>query len=736
MPCDGAWNRARRGHIEPLDRQKAANNRLDIIMKQLSIAVGLFGIAALVQPVLEHNYAAAILGVVTLLCAVTTYRSAAISSFLKIFVGIFSTETIIFGLAVVVGRTGFWPASFALERPPEYLPLAVAIFSILVYAVAQSRTVGQIMRIADRYFDAADSGTARIWPFRPFTALERRIAVAMVVFLVVLNQAEVAINVRLNFFNRDWFDAIQHRDAHTFWQQLLFVFMPWAFIYVAMLVVEYFTQYMLVIRWRRWLTDHFVSRWLNSHNHYRISLVAGQTDNPDQRISEDVFRFINGGTDGSIQAFGLYDFSIILISTITTLVSFSIVLWTLSESFTLPGTNIVLPGFLFWVALIYAAAGTLIIHLIGRPLIRLYFRRQHMEADFRFSLARLREYTEQVALLGGEGAEQNILGSRFGALVANYLDVIFRGMRVQAFRQTFNQVSPIIPFIFTAPFYFLGKIELGVMTQTAQAFGQVANSLTFFVNYYNFLAQFKSVVDRLNTFDAAIDRAQALVDAGPARIAAGSDIVLDDLELALPDGRRIVDARHFDFAGGESVVVSGPSGSGKSTLLRAISGLWPYGEGRIKRPERADIMVIPPKPYIPIDTLRAAVTYPAVPGTYRDDDIRAALVDAHLGALAGELDHEEVWSQRLSSGEQQRLALARALLRRPDWLLLDESTSAVEERLEAELYAMLAKRLPKTTIVSLGHRSTLVPLHRRHLEMSPQGDRFALREIAKADAAE
>jgi len=311
-------------------------------------------------------------------------------------------------------------------------------------------------------------------------------------------------------------------------------------------------------------------------------------------------------------------------------------------------------------------------------------------------------------------------------------------MRVRAFRGAFDQLSPIIPFVFTAPFYFLGKIELGVMTQTAQAFGRVADSLTFFVTFYLYLANFKSVVDRLNSFDAAIDQAQALADAGPARVTGttGGDIVLDGVALALPDGRRIFDSKHLDLGAGESVLLSGPSGSGKSTLFRAISGLWPYGAGRIARPDRADVMVIPPKPYIPIATLRSAVTYPAVSGTYGDEDIRAALTDAHLGALTGELDHEEVWSQRLSSGEQQRLALARALLRRPDWLLLDESTSAVEEKLEAELYAMLAKRLPKTTIISIGHRSTLAQLHRRHLEMTPEGDHFTLRDTAKADAAE
>jgi putative ATP-binding cassette transporter len=708
-------------------------------MKLLSVAVALFGLAALVQPALQLNFPGTLLGVVALISAATTFRSTGLSSFLKIFIGIFSIETVVFGLAVLTARSGHWPSYFAQELPPESLPLTVAIFSILVFAVAHIPTVGQITRIADRYFNAGETARARIWPFPAYAALERRIAVAMVVFLVVINQAEVAIIVRLNFFNRAWFDAIESRNETVFWEQLLLVFTPYAFLYVAMTVIEFFVQSMLVIRWRTWLTDNFVSRWLAGHNHYRISLVAGQTDNPDQRISEDIFRFINGGSDGSNSAYGLYDFSILLISTVTTLVSFSIVLWTLSESFTLPGTNIVLPGFLFWVALIYAAAGTLITHLIGRPLISLYFQRQHMEADFRFSLARLREYTEQVALLGGEEAEKSILDGRFAALVSNFIAVIFRRMRVTAFTQTFGQLSPIIPFIFTAPFYFARKIELGTMTQTAGAFAQVSGSLTFFVNYYTYLAGFKSVVDRLNSFDAAIDQAQALIDAGPARVAApagAAAIDLDDLDLVLPDGRHVVETSHLELAGGESVVVSGPSGSGKSTLFRAISGIWPYGRGRISKPEGAHIMVVPPKPYIPIGTLRAAVAYPAVPGTYSDDDIRGALADALLGDLIGELDHEDVWSQRLSSGELQRLGVARALLMRPDWLLLDESTSAVEEKLETELYAVLALRLPNTTIVSIGHRSTLVGLHRRHLEMTPQGDHFTLRDAVKGEAAE
>jgi vitamin B12/bleomycin/antimicrobial peptide transport system ATP-binding/permease protein len=706
-------------------------------MKPLSVAVALFGLVALVQPIKQGNPADALLGVTALICAVTTFRSAGISSFLKIFIGIFSTETIIFGFAVIAARTGVWPASLVHEPPPESLPLTVAIFSILVHVVAHFGTVKQIMRIADRYFNASEPGQTRLWPFRAFTAMERRIAVAMVIFLVLINQAQVAIIVRLNFFNRAWFDAIQDRDAVTFWEQLFLVFTPYAFIYVAMTVIEFFVQSMLVIRWRTWLTDHFVSRWLTRHNHYRISLVAGQTDNPDQRISEDIFRFINGGSDGSNTSYGLYDFSILLISTTTSLVSFSIVLWTLSESLTLPGTNIVVPGFLFWIVLIYAGAGTLITHFIGRPLISLYFQRQHMEADFRFSLARLREYTEQVALSNGENAEKGVLMGRFANLINNFLEVIFRRMKVTAFTSAFGQISPIIPIIFTAPSYFSGRIALGTMTQTAQAFGQVSAALTVFVTYYNYLAGFKSVVDRLTSFDAAIE--EALVSRGPTRVAETADTAalrLGDVDLRLPDGSHVVEIKHLELIGGQSVAVSGPSGAGKSTLFRAISGIWPYGTGHISVPKDVHVMVVPAKPYIPIGTLRSAVTYPAVAGTYRDEDIRSALVDARLAGLVEELDREEVWSQRLSTGEQQRLAVARALLMRPDWLLLDESTSAVEEKLEAELYTVLAQRLPAVTIVSIGHRSTLTKLHQRHLEMTPEGDHFTLRDIAKADTAE
>jgi len=702
-------------------------------MKPLSLGLVLVGLLALVQSAVQTDLSGTFFGGVVLLCAFATFRSAAISSFLKIFVAFFSTETIVFGPAWLAYRAGFWPTEYAQYAPPTSLPLAVAIFSILIYAVARSGTVAQIMRIADRYFNTVETGRVSVFSFRSYRTPERHIAVTMIVFIVLLSQFQVGVTLRLNFFNRDFFNAIQNHDAATFWHQLVFVFVPWAAAYVAIKVVEFLTQSILVIRWRRWLTDFFVSRWLADHNHYRISLVAGDTDNPDQRIADDIFRFINGGSDGSVTAYGIYDFSILLISTLSSLVSFAIVLWDLSRSFALPGTDIAVPGFLFWVALIYALVGTLIAHLIGRPLMRLYFERQQVEANFRFSLARLREYTEQIALLGGEDAERHMMRRSFGALVANFLALVYRRLRVTAFTETFGQISPIIPLVLTAPFYFVGKIELGAMTQTAGAFVLVANAMTFFVNYYTYLAGFRSVVERLNSFDEAIDKAESLKNAGPQQVAVAggaAEIALEDVDLLLPNGRRIVEAKHLVLAGGENVALSGSSGSGKSTLFRAISGIWPYGDGRILSPQGMRLMVLPTRPYFPINSLRAAVTYPAVAGTYSDEAIRRALVDAHLGDLVDELDRLDVWSQRLSTGEQQRLALARVFLRRPDWLFLDESTAAVEEKLEAELYAMLARRLPKTTIMTIGHHAAVIALHKRHLEMTRKNNHFTLRDAA------
>ena len=411
-------------------------------MPLLAFLVGLFSAAAAAVSLKTGDNIVLLLAGAGALCAFTTYRSRAISTFLQIFAAIFAAETVIFGAVFLSVQTGLWPASLQDYELPETLPLTVAIFGILVYAISFIPVVRSMTRIADRYFDANDPTRARIWPFPAFGARERRVAIAMVVLLVIINQAQVGMLLRLSFFNRDWFNAIQNKDEAAFWSQLFTVFTPWAFLYVASAVLEFVVTSILIIRWRRWLTGDYVNRWLDVHTHYRMSLAGGAADNPDQRISEDINRYIDGGQIG----YGIYSFSILLISNLSSLVSFAILLWALSANFTLPYTTIAVPGFLFWVALIYAGVGTLVTHLIGRPLIKLSFERQRYEADFRFSLARLREYAEQVALLSGESAEKASLTSRFNRIVKNYFEIIFCRKNLTAFTASYGQLSPIIPY--------------------------------------------------------------------------------------------------------------------------------------------------------------------------------------------------------------------------------------------------------------------------------------------------
>jgi putative ATP-binding cassette transporter len=652
------------------------------------------------------------IGAVGLLLALTTFRSLLISPFLRIFATIFAVEYVVTGLAYVAVQTGWWPRGFSELMPPASLATTVAIFGLLVYLISFIPVIRQITRLANPYFDTNDRGSLKISGLGARAVTERRFASALIIVLVVINQFQVGISVRLSFFNRDWFNAIQNKDSAEFWSLLFGVFCFWAAIAVVSNLVEYYAESVLKIRWRRWMTERYYGLWLEEGTLYRTALVGQAADNPDQRIAEDIHSFLNS----------TYAFSISLLSTVSTLVSFSIILWTIPADFTVPGTDIIVPGLPFWVALVYSLVGTWLTHLIGKPLVQLEFSRERYEADFRFALARLREYSEQVALLRGENAERRILGGRFGAIVSNFYAIVGRTLKLLTFTTTYFQANVVIPYIIVAPYFFLGKITLGQMTQTAGAFGRVESALTFFIARYQSLASYKAVVERLTTFRSAIDEARRL-GTKPPRIERtehpGRDLVLRDLVLSLPDGREIVSVDRLVIEAGTTTLVSGSSGSGKSTLFRAIAGIWPYGRGTIDRPADATVMLLPQRPYVPSGTLKTAVAYPSVADAFSDKAVRRALDLARLESLVGEIDSEDNWPQRLSGGEQQRVAIARAILDKPDWLFLDEATSALDEKLEAEIYRMLRKVLPNTTIVSIGHRSTLIALHRRHIEMEP-----------------
>jgi vitamin B12/bleomycin/antimicrobial peptide transport system ATP-binding/permease protein len=697
----------------------------------LSLAVGVFAVATLLVGLHAPDTMVFLLAGAAFACAITTFLSTRLSAFLRIFEATFATETIVFGLAFLVDELGLWPKAYENYTLPESLPFAVALFGVFIYAISFIPVVRKMVGIADPYFEASTPTTAKIWPFAPFLVAQNRLSAWSLVFLIVVNQAEVALDVRLSYFRADFTNALKNMNQPEFWRQLFFVFLPVVVVLVGAYTLEYVVTSSFVIRWRRWLTAHYIGRWMSQGTHYKMLLSGSPTDNPDQRISEDIYSFIDGRGAGS----GIYGYSITALQNLTSLVSYAIVLWSLSTGFTLPGLAIVIPGVLFWVALAYTGAGTLLTHWIGGSLTNLYFTQQRFEANFRFGLARAREYSEQIALLRGEDNEARAANAKFQDIFDNYMRIVVVRKKLTAFTRFYLQASVFIPYVVAAPFYFLGKISLGALNQVGAAFNSVNESMNFFVTYYVGLTDFKATLNRLTSFDEAIARAQAMNSQTP-RIefgrSASSERQIAALSLALPDGRPLAHVENLTLASGEPTLLVGPSGSGKSTLFRAIAGIWPFGAGKIAEPD-ASLMLLPQRPYIPIGSLAAAIAYPQPVENFSAVAMREALASAGLSSLADRLDETDNWQMRLSGGEQQRLAIARALLAAPAWLFLDEATSALDQASEAAIYRSIAQKLPGTTLVSIGHNATLAAFHKRRIEMQMQKDGPAEVRAAAAD---
>ncbi len=574
-------------------------------------------------------------------------------------------------------------------------------------------TLAIVWRIASPYFRSEDR-----WPGRLLLAA-----------VIGIELSIVAISVLINEWNARFYNALQDRNWDAFVYQLgYFCVLAAAFILLA--VYQLYLNQWLQIRWRRFLTSSYLDHWMEGANHYRMQLLGDAADNPDQRISEDIAQFIQ-----LTMAIGLQ-----LLNSCVTLFSFLLILWSLSAAAPLHvfGIGFNIPGYLLWAALIYACIGTALTHLIGRPLIALNFQQQRYEADFRFNLVRVRENSEQIALLDGEPAERDRLLMRFGNVVANWLAIMSRQKKLTFFTASYAQASVVFPFVMVSPAYFANAIQLGGLMQTANAFGQVQNALSVFVTLYRNLAEWRAVTERLSGFDRSVATARAVAVTPPViGVAAGEAgaVSFKDLAVRLPNGVPLVNAGDLSIGLGERVLVSGPSGSGKSTLFRALAGIWPFGAGTITVPKNARLMILPQRPYFPIAPLAAAVTYPAAPGTYDDARVAELLAAVGLPALATRIEEEAHWNRMLSVGEQQRLGIVRALLHAPDYLFLDEATASLDEPSEAALYRLLEQRLAASTIVSIGHRSTLAAFHRRRLAFNREGDRYWVREGSLAPAA-
>jgi vitamin B12/bleomycin/antimicrobial peptide transport system ATP-binding/permease protein len=570
-------------------------------------------------------------------------------------------------------------------------------------------TLATVWRIAVPYFRSEDKFAGRL----------------LLAAVIVIQLSLVLIDVLLNQWNNRFYNALQEKNWDGFVREIGF-FCVLATFYIALSVYQLYLNQWLQIRWRRWMTSLYLGEWLRDANHYRMQLKGDAADNPDQRIAEDVKSFVDQTLSIGVG----------LLSAIVSLASFVVILWGLSADSPLHlfGHEFMIPGYLVWGALIYSIFGTVLTHWIGSPLVNLNFQQQRYEADFRFNLVRVRENSEQIALLQGEGAEQGRLLQRFGRVVDNWFAIMRRTKRVTAFTSSYSQAAVVFPYVLVAPAYFADKIQLGGMMQTASAFSSVQGAMSFFVSAYRTLAEWSAVIARLEGFEAAIAGAAALRTApssiGVVAAAGGQEIDLKQLLVSLPNGTPLVSADGFSLRGNERTLVTGPSGAGKSTLFRAIAGVWPFGSGSIAIPAKASLMMLPQRPYFPVGSLKAAIAYPAEAGAYNSELVGNVLTSVGLPQLASRLEEEAHWNRMLSLGEQQRLGLARALLHAPQYLFLDEATASLDEASEATLYRLIEEKLPTTTVISIGHRSTLEAFHQRNVVLTPDGDRFTLQDRA------
>lgn len=540
------------------------------------------------------------------------------------------------------------------------------------------------------------------WPY--FTPRRSWGPLVTLAFIVLLALFAVRMNVLFSFWSKDFYDAVQALDKNKFWM-FLGLFGILATIHVVRELVTYYVQQAFEIHWRTWLNDTLTNDWLRDGAYYRTQFVAEPTDNPDQRIQVDIANFVSFSLGLSIGA----------IRALVSMIEFTVILWGLSAALALWGVSI--PRGMVFVVYLYVIVATVLAFKIGRPLIQLNFLSEKLGADFRYSLVRLREYAESIAFYRGENVERNTLIRRFGALIENTWALVFRMLKFNGFNLAISQVAVVFPFIIQAPRFLAGQIKLGDVMQTARAFGEVQEALSFFRTSYDNFAQYRAVLNRLSGFMQANEQARALP---VVKIDAAPQLVLRHVTVRRPNGDVLLKDLNLTLNPGDRLLIQGPSGAGKTTLLRTLAGLWPYAEGEVARPLGHEALFLSQKPYLPLGSLRTALIYPATDAS--ESDIQTALQQVYLGPLSERLDEVADWSSILSLGEQQRLAFARVLINRPRMVFLDEATSATDEGLEHALYHLLQQALPQAILVSVGHRSTLHRFHQQRLELQSSGE--------------
>lgn len=549
---------------------------------------------------------------------------------------------------------------------------------------------------------------------------EKKKAFWLLTCIIALTLGIVFMLVQLNTWNNSFYSALQNYDAEKISSEL--IHFSWlAAIYIILAVYSYYLQQTLILHWRRWLTTRFIDIWLQNKTYYNLQMFGKDTDNPDQRISEDVRQFVE-------MTLG---FAIGILKSLCTFISFVFILYQLSGplSFSFMGKTWTIHGYMLWASLLYSVLGTYITHVVGRKLVKLNFIQQRYEADFRFSMIRLRESAESVAFYRGEAQEGRVFKNRFKLLLDNFWQLVNKQKQLVFLNSGYSQIAIIFPFVVAMNRYLSKEVSLGGLMQVASAFGRVQDSLSYFVDMYSSIAQWQAVVMRLTYFGRHMHEvSQQAEQFHVERFATSEAVSVEQMQVNLPDDTALLQDINFTLQPGRNVLIKGVSGSGKSTLLRALAGIWPFVTGKINLPKTEELMFIPQKPYIPLGTLREALLYPGKK-PLSDEELLYLLDLCQIGYLRDKLDLVADWSHVLSVGEQQRLAFVRAHIQEPKWLFLDEATSALDEDTEAAMYALLAERLTQTTLVSIGHRSTLNKYHELMLVIDKQTKSVRLTKI-------
>lgn len=539
----------------------------------------------------------------------------------------------------------------------------------------------------------------------------RFFAWSMVIGIIIFNLLFVHSNILVNDWSKDFFDCIENKRTEKFYSLIGFFFILIAYFVITFLMRFFLVSY-LSIHWQRWLTDQYVSNWLKDQAYYKMQMLKDSTDNPDQRIAEDIGSFISITlllTEGVFSAF-------------VTIIAFAGILWTLSANLPLPFLErVFIPGSLFWASLFYSGIGTYIMVLIGRPLIKINYNQEKYKADFRYSLVRLRENTESVAFYKGEPQEKEEFYQRFQKVVLNYYQIIRQSIYINLWRNIFINLDTLFPFFITVPSYFKGLLSFGVVMQVNQAFVTIQKAFSFIIEQYFSIAQWQTVVWRLGGFHKNLQEIYSLQNVPYAAVQVNKNFSYSQIEvnlksICLPSGQELLKNIYLSFPQGKHALLIGASGTGKSTFLRVLSGIWSFGYGEINFPKNQKALFLSQRPYIPLGSLKTGILYPIpLSEEPKNVDFENILKRCKLSHLVKKLDVVEDWSKILSLGEQQRLAIARVFIQKPDWLFLDEATSSLDEETEKHLYSLLQKDLAQTTYISVGHRSTLRSFHEKIL---------------------